>query len=102
MPLVDVPVHIVTGMPMTVGIGMRVAITVNRGHKKHIISRATVTGTLIIFWPCPCPYLIFVTGTTDDGEDVFYKLPGAKKRQAKNKHNLMDAVTNVRGAEKKH
>ena len=27
---------------------------------------------------------------TDDGEDVFYKLPGAKKRQAKNKHNLMD------------
>ena len=39
---------------------------------------------------------------TDDGEDVFYKLPGAKKRQAKNKHNLMDAVTNVRGAEKQH
>ena len=37
---------------------------------------------------------------TDDGEDVFYKLPGAKKRQAKNKHNLMNAVTNVRGAEK--
>ena len=37
---------------------------------------------------------------TEDGEDVFYKLPGAKKRQAKNKHNLMDAVTNVRGAEK--
>ena len=37
-----------------------------------------------------------------DGEDVFYKLPGAKKRQAKNKHNLMNAVTNVRGAEKKH
>ena len=32
---------------------------------------------------------------TDDGEDVFYKLPGAKKRQAKNKHNLMDAVTSV-------
>ena len=24
------------------------------------------------------------------------------KRQAKNKHNLMNAVTNVRGAEKKH
>ena len=39
---------------------------------------------------------------TDDGEDVFYKLPGAKKRQSKNKHNLMDAVTSVRGAEKKH
>ena len=27
MPIVDVPVHIVTGMPMTVGMGMRVAIT---------------------------------------------------------------------------
>ena len=39
---------------------------------------------------------------TDYGEDVFYKLPGAKKRQAKNKHNLMDAVTNVRGAEEKN
>ena len=38
---------------------------------------------------------------TDDGGDVFYKPPGAKKRQAKNEHNLMDAVTNVRGAEKK-
>ena len=37
---------------------------------------------------------------TNDGEDVFYKRPGAKKRHAKNKHNLMDAVTNVRGAEK--
>ena len=39
---------------------------------------------------------------TDEGEDVFYKLPGTKKRQPKNKHNLMEAVTNVRGAEKKH
>ena len=39
---------------------------------------------------------------TEDGEDVFYKLPGAKKRQPKNKHNLMEAVKNVRGAEKKH
>ena len=39
---------------------------------------------------------------TDDGEDIFYKLPGAKKRQVKNKHNLMDAVTNIKGAEKKH
>ena len=39
---------------------------------------------------------------TEEGEDVFYKLPGAKKRQPKNKHNLMEAVKNVRGAEKKH
>ena len=38
---------------------------------------------------------------TDDGEDVFYKLPGTKKIQVKNKHNLMDAVTNVRGTGKK-
>ena len=27
LPIVDVPVHIVTGMPMTVGMGMRMAIT---------------------------------------------------------------------------
>ena len=27
LPIVDVPVHIVTGMPMTVGMGMPVAIT---------------------------------------------------------------------------
>ena len=39
---------------------------------------------------------------TEDGEDVFYKLPGAKKKQPKNKHNLMEAVKNMRGAEKKH
>ena len=38
---------------------------------------------------------------TEDGEDVFYKLPGAKKKQPKNKHNLMEAVKNIRGAEKK-
>ena len=37
---------------------------------------------------------------TDDGEDVFFKLPGSKKRQPKNKHNLMEAVKNARGAEK--
>ena len=37
---------------------------------------------------------------TDDGEDVFFKLPGSKKRQSKNKHNLMEAVKNARGAEK--
>ena len=39
---------------------------------------------------------------TEDGEDVFHKLPGAKKKQPKNKHNLMEAVKNMRGAEKKH
>ena len=39
---------------------------------------------------------------TEDGEDVFYKLPGSKKKQPKNKHNLMEAVKNVRRAEKKH
>ena len=38
MPIVDVPVHIVTGMPMTVGMGMPVAITM--GTKKHIIGIA--------------------------------------------------------------
>ena len=38
LPIVDVPVHIVTGMPMTVGMGMRVAITM--GTKKHIIGIA--------------------------------------------------------------
>ena len=37
---------------------------------------------------------------TEDGDDVFYKLPGAKKKQPKNKHNLMEAVKNIRGAEK--
>ena len=39
---------------------------------------------------------------TEDGDYVFYKLPGAKKKQPKNKHNLMEAVKNIRGAEKKH
>ena len=38
MPIVDVPVHIVTGMPMTLGMGMPVAITM--GTKKHIIGVA--------------------------------------------------------------
>ena len=37
-------------------------------------------------------------------EDVLYfKLPGTKKKQKKkNKHDIMDAVNNARGAEKKH
>ena len=38
MPIVDLPVHIVTGMPMTVGIGMRETITM--GTKNHIIGIA--------------------------------------------------------------
>ena len=39
---------------------------------------------------------------TDEGEEVFFKLPGAKKRQPKNKHSLMEAVKKLRGPEKKH
>ena len=34
---------------------------------------------------------------TDEGEDVFFKLPGAKKRQSQNKHSVMEAVKNLRG-----
>ena len=29
---------------------------------------------------------------TEDGDDVFCKLPGAKTKQPKNKHNVMEAV----------
>ena len=36
---------------------------------------------------------------TEDGEDVFHKLPGAKKKPT-NKHNLLEAVKNVRGQKK--
>ena len=35
-------------------------------------------------------------------EVVFHKLPEGKKKKAAHKHNLMDAVTNIRGAGKKH
>ena len=37
LPIVDVPVHIVTGKPMTVGMGMRVAITMGtkKTHNRH-------------------------------------------------------------------
>ena len=38
LPIVYVPVHIVMGMPMTVGMRMRVAITM--GIKKYIIGTA--------------------------------------------------------------
>ena len=38
----------------------------------------------------------------EEEDVVYYKLPGAKKKQKKNKHDIMDAVDNVRGAEKKH
>ena len=57
MPIVYVPVHRVMGMPMTVGMGMRMALVM--GTKKHIwvyswaLPMATVTGMPIIFWPCP-------------------------------------------------
>ena len=37
---------------------------------------------------------------TEDGDDVFCKLPGAKTKQPKNKHNVMEAVKNLREAEK--
>ena len=37
---------------------------------------------------------------TEDGEDVFHKLPGAKKKQPTHKHNLLEAVKNVRGQKK--
>ena len=36
----------------------------------------------------------------EDGEDVFHKLPGAKKKQPTNKHNLLEAVKNIRGQKK--
>ena len=37
---------------------------------------------------------------TEDGEDVFHKLPGANKKQPTNKHNLLEAVKNIRGQKK--
>ena len=39
---------------------------------------------------------------TDDNEELFFKLPGPKKRLQKIKHNLMDLVKNGSGADKKH
>ena len=46
----------------------------------------------------------FVPCTNVSQDTTQQRSPGRtfEKRQAKNKHNLMDAVTNVRGAEKKH
>ena len=38
----------------------------------------------------------------EQDEVLYFKLPGAKKKQNKHKHNIMDAVDNARGAEKKH
>ena len=38
----------------------------------------------------------------EEEDSVYYKLPAAKKKQKKNKHDIMDAVDNVRGAEKRH
>ena len=47
MPIVDVPVHIVMGMPMTVGIGMRVGIAMGtkKTHYRHCLWVAS--------WACP-------------------------------------------------
>ena len=41
-------------------------------------------------------------GVREDNEVVYHKLLGPKKNAKKNKHDLMDAVDNIRGAEKKH
>ena len=38
----------------------------------------------------------------EEDEVLYFKLPGAKKKQNKHNHNIMDAVDNARGAEKKH
>ena len=38
----------------------------------------------------------------EEDEVLYFKLPGAKKKQNKHKHDIMDAVDNARGAEKKH
>ena len=38
----------------------------------------------------------------DDMDNLYFKLPGAKKAAKKHPHNLMDAVDNIRGASKKH
>ena len=42
----------------------------------------------------------FLVGEED--EVLYFKLPSAKKKQNKHKHDIMDAVDNARGAEKKH
>ena len=38
----------------------------------------------------------------EDSEILFHKLPEGRKKKKKNPHDLMDAVKNNRGAEKKH
>ena len=38
----------------------------------------------------------------EEDEVLYFKLPSAKKKQNKHKHDIMDAVDNARGAEKKH
>ena len=46
---------------------------------------------------------VYTTRARTCGEEkdvVYFKLPGAKKKQKKNKHAIVDAVDNVRGAEK--
>ena len=39
---------------------------------------------------------------TEDSEIVFHTLPGGRKRNPRNPHNLMAAIQAGRGAEKKH
>ena len=43
-----------------------------------------------------------LVGEEEDVQASSFKLPGTKKKQKKNKHDIMDAVNNARGAEKKH
>ena len=39
----------------------------------------------------------------EEEDIVYHQLPGpSKKSRTKNKHDLMDAVDHIRGAEKKH
>ena len=38
----------------------------------------------------------------EEEEVLYFKLPGTKKKHNKHKHDIMDAVNNARGAEKKH
>ena len=39
---------------------------------------------------------------TEEEESLFYELPGAKKRKTTRRNDLMEAVNNGRGPNKKH
>ena len=59
---------------------------------------------LLYFWilsKLPPPQTTKQLVITDDNEELFFKLPGPKKRLQKIKHNLMDLVKNGRGPDKK-